>query len=149
MAQDDVIKTLNELIATSEDGHKGFAEAADKAEDPKLKLLFNDRAAECERSARELQQCVVSLGAKPEDSGTVAGAVHRGWVKVRAAVTDPNLAVLEEAERGEDHAKAIYARALKAPLPPEARALVERQQQGVLRNHDRVRDLRNRYRAAA
>jgi hypothetical protein len=33
-------------------------------------------------------------------------------------------------------------------LPADVRAIVERQYQGVLQNHDRVRDLRDQYAAA-
>ena len=145
----DAVKTLNQLIATSEDGHQGFAEAARKVEDTKLKVLFTERAGECQRAVGELQQCVKALGAEPQESGTITGAVHRGWAKLRASVSEPNLAVLEEAERGEDVAKAAYTKALEAPLPPQVRTVVERQHQGVLRNHDVIRDLRDRYRAAA
>ena len=59
-----------------------------------------------------------------------------------------DLAILEECERGEDVAKAAYADALKEPLPEEIRVIVERQNAGVVRNHDQIRDLRNRYKAA-
>ena len=59
------------------------------------------------------------------------------------------LAVLEECERGEDSALAQYRKALKQPLPPAVRVVVERQAQGAQRNHDEVRDLRDRYRSAA
>jgi len=45
-------------------------------------------------------------------------------------------------------AKADYEKALKETLPDNVRAVVERQYQGVLRNHDQIRDLRNRFRAA-
>lgn len=147
---EDSVKILNQLIETTEDGIKGFKEAADKATDPQLKMLFSDRSATCEQSARELQSLVTSLGGKAETSGSAAGAAHRGWIKVKSAVSDNNIAVLEEVERGEDHAKAAYGKALKTPgLAPQIRTVVEKQYQGVLSNHDRIRDLRNRYRAAA
>jgi uncharacterized protein (TIGR02284 family) len=32
-------------------------------------------------------------------------------------------------------------------VPPAVRELVERQYQGVVANHDRIRDLRNQYRS--
>jgi uncharacterized protein (TIGR02284 family) len=146
---DDTVKILNKLIETSEDGLKGFQEAADKATAPALKQLFSERAQSCSQSARELQTLVTALGGDAEKSGSVAGAAHRGWVKVKTAVGDNNVAVLEEVERGEDHAKANYGKALKASLPPQVRSVVEKQYQGVVANHDRIRDLRNQYRAAA
>ena len=149
METHDTINILNDLIATTEDGKKGFTEAAQDATKPDLKQLFKQRAAECNDAATELQSIVLSIGGKPETSGTVAGAAHRGWVKVKAAVADSNVAVLEEVERGEDHAKAVFAKALKSELPPSIRAVVQRQQEGTIRNHDRIRDLRNSYRAVA
>ncbi len=146
---DDTVKILNELIETSEDGLKGFNEASDQATQPQLKQLFSERAQGCSQSVRELQTLVTALGAEPAKSGSIAGAAHRGWVKVKSSVSDSNIAVLEEVERGEDVAKARYGKALKATLPPQVRSVVEKQYQSVLANHDRIRDLRNEYKAAA
>lgn len=150
MKQQDTYKVLNSLIKTSEDGVKGFAEAAEKSTDPKLQILFRERSGECEKAAQELQEAVQSLGGEPETRGSIPGAAHRGWVAIKAAaVGDRNVAVLEEVERGEDYAKAAYSRALKADLPATVRGVVERQYQGVMRNHDRIRGLRDQFRSAA
>jgi hypothetical protein len=46
-------------------------------------------------------------------------------------------------------ALASYRKAADTNLPTELRALVERQMQGVQRNHDQVRALRDRARATA
>ena len=73
-----------------------------------------------------------------------AGALHRGWVAVRSALTTyDDKAVLQECERGEDNALARYRKALKQPLPPEVKQVVERQMQGVQRNHDEIKRLRD------
>ncbi|CAM4041744.1 PA2169 family four-helix-bundle protein [Bordetella muralis] len=146
---DHVVKVLNNLIETSKNGEKGFTAAAEDTKNPELQTLFRDRARDCASGAAELQTVVVQLGGKPEDSGTVAGAMHRGWTNLKAAVTGrSDASILEECERGEDVAKSQYNDALKEALPEEIRALVERQYQGVLRNHDQIRDLRNRYKDA-
>lgn len=147
-SKDETVKVLNELIRTSEDGEMGFRAAAEKAEDVNLKSMFQDRAMTCHSAASELQGLVRALGGKPSDSGSAGGAVHRGWTKVRAAVGNTNVALLEEVERGEDVAKAAYAKALDADLPPDVMQVVDEQYQGVLRNHAKVRDLRDQYRAA-
>jgi uncharacterized protein (TIGR02284 family) len=147
-SKDETVKVLNDLIRTSEDGERGFKAAAERAEDANLKSMFEDRAMTCHSAATELQSLVRSLGGNPADSGTVAGAAHRGWAKARAAVGDNNVAMLEEVERGEDVAKAAYAKALDADLPADVMQVVDEQYQGVLRNHARVRDLRDQYRAA-
>lgn len=149
MSQDETkaVAILQELIETSEDGKKGFQEAAQRADDSDLKRLFQQRAESCAQAANDLQNLVMSMGGKTDSSGSALGAAHRGWVWARSAVGDANVAVLEEVERGEDYAKGVYGRALKTALPEQAKSLVERHYQGVLKNHDRIRDLRNQYRA--
>lgn len=140
---------LNELIETSKDGQKGFAKAAEETRDATLKAFFVQGAQRCAEGARELQAKVSVLGGKPETDGSVMGAAHRGWLDVKAAVTGRDTkAILEEVERGEDYAKDKYNEALaKQDLPADVRDLLTRQYQGVVQNHDRVRELRNQHRA--
>ena len=143
------ISILNDLIETSRDGEKGFRAAADDTKNPELKEIFLKRAQDCAKGAAQLQELVVRDGGKPEDGGTVAGAVHRGWVNLKAAVSArEDLAILEECERGEDVAKAKYRKALEDnSLSADARDVVQRQYNGVIRNHDQIRALREHYRA--
>jgi|SRR6185437_9403497 len=142
-----IVTVLNELIETSRDGEKGFALAAKDANDPALTGAFSEGEQSCRVAVQELQDMVRQIGGNPDDSGSVKGAVHRGWVSLKAAASSRDAkAILEECERGEDYAKAKYADALKQPLPESVRQVVERQYQGVLANHNRIRDLRNQYR---
>lgn len=147
MHRDDTVKVLNELVQTSEDGKMGFADAAREATTPDLKNVFQQRSIDCATAVIELQALVLSLGGTPQDSGTVAGAVHRGWAKVKTTVGDANIGMLEEVESAEDKAKAVYAKALTAKLPQQVRSVVQRQHDGAVRNHDLIRDLRNSYKA--
>jgi uncharacterized protein (TIGR02284 family) len=145
---DNTTSILNDLIETSKDGEKGFRAAAEDTKTTELKTVFLNRAGDCAAGASELQLLVTRLGGKPEDSGTVAGAVHRGWVNLKAAVSGrTDLAILEECERGEDVAKASYTKALQEALPEDIRVVVQRQYDGVVKNHDQIRNLRDRYRA--
>jgi len=57
------------------------------AHEAQLKTLFLSRAEDCSRGARELQDAVQALGGKPETGGSMSGALHRGWVDVKSAVT--------------------------------------------------------------
>ena len=145
----DLTSTLNNLIETSKDGEKGFRAAAEDTKDSELKRIFLARAEDCARGADELQRVVSRSGEKPETGGSVAGAVHRGWMNLKAAIAGrDDVAILEECERGEDVAKASYRKALEMKdLPSDVRAAVQKQYDGVVRNHDQIRDLRNRYRA--
>jgi len=145
---DNLVSILNDLVETSKDGEKGFNTAAEDTKSSELKAAFRGRAQDCATGAADLQRLVARLGGKPEEGGTVAGAVHRGWVTLKSAVAGrTDLAILEECERGEDVAKATYAKALKASLPEDIRLVVQRQYDGVLRNHGQIRDLRDQYRA--
>jgi len=98
-----------------------------------------------------LQTAVKALGGDPENSGSVAGALHRGWVDVKSLVTGKDEeAVLNEAERGEDHALKAYKEAIEKINKHNLlgiRDLVERQFHGAQRNHDQVKALRNQARA--
>ncbi|HEY0844184.1 MAG TPA: PA2169 family four-helix-bundle protein [Noviherbaspirillum sp.] len=148
MDNDEIISTLNDLIETSKDGEEGFRTCADDVSDPQLKTFFSNRAQSCAAAAVELQDMVRAFGGNPETSGGLGGAIHRRWVDIKALLTGKDVkAVLRECVRGEDFAVASYRRALERNLPAHVRAVVERQYQGVLQNHDQVRSLADQYRA--
>lgn len=147
---DEIIDTLNDLAECSKDGEFGFRACAEQADRQDLKTMFLKRADDCRGAAQELYQQIRSLGGKAGDGGTTSGAMHRGWVSVKAKLsTYDDKAVLEEAERGEDHAKGVYTKALKKPLPAGVKLIVERQMQGLQRNHDQIKMLRDQARAAS
>jgi uncharacterized protein (TIGR02284 family) len=150
MTHDEIISTLNDLIETSKDGEYGFKTCAENVKDTELKQVFTAAAQRCAEGANELQEQVRLLGGDPDKTSSVAGTLHRAWVDIKAAITDKDeRAVLEECERGEDVAKKAYEEALAKGLPDNIRSIVQRQYLGVVENHDRVRDLRNRYRKAS
>ena len=141
---EDVVDVLNDLLESARDGEYGFHACAEHAESGQLKGIFQRHSRECAAAAVELEHEIRRLNGDPAQGGTVAGALHRGWVSVKTALsTRDDKAVLEECERGEDAAVARYRKALKATLPADVRALVERQAQGAQRNHDEVRALRD------
>lgn len=147
---DDVIDALQDLAECAKDGEYGFRACAEQAKRQDLKSTFLQRADDCRGAAQELNEQIRNLGGTTEDSGSAAGALHRGWVSVKATLsTYDDKAVLEEAERGEDNAKARYTKALKQPLPAAIKLVVERQMQGLQRNHDQIKMLRDQLRAAS
>lgn len=150
MDHQDIIDSLNTLIETSKDGEHGFRTSAEHAVSAQVKQLFLTRAEDCRQAASELQSLVLQYGGTAEDGGSVSGALHRGWVKAKSALTTAtDLSLLEETERGEDVALAAYRSAIEEDLPDEVRVVLARQLQGVKRNHDQIRDLRNQARAMA
>ena len=151
MQNSDVVKAINEVIETCKDGEYGFRTCAANATSTALRQVFEQRAHDCAKGAAELQALVGQYGGKAEDGGSVLGALHRGWVKVVDTVTGTSdKAILDECERGEDAALARYRAALKeADLPADVRAVLAHQQEGVQRNHDQVKALRDGYAAKA
>jgi uncharacterized protein (TIGR02284 family) len=144
---DEVIDVLQDLVECSLDGEYGFRACAEQVKRADLKTTFLQRADDCRRAAQELNEQIRACGGKPEERGSAAGALHRGWVAVKSALsTYDDKAVLEEAERGEDNAKARYMKALKKPMPPHVKLIVEQQFEGLKRNHDQVRMLRDQAR---
>jgi uncharacterized protein (TIGR02284 family) len=141
---DKTISTLNSLIEITNDGHKGFSNAAEHAKSPDLKALFASYATSCRSGARELESLVVGLGGKPKDGGTFGGTFRRGLTDVKAATSShTDHAILEEVEKGEDVAKKAYADALKEDLPANVRMVITKQNAEVIAHHDKVRDLRD------
>ena len=150
----DVIDVLNNLIEYSKDGEKGFEASAEDVKNPELKAFFVKRAAGCATSAAELQSEVRRLGGDPETSTSISGDLHRGWLNLKSLVTGKDdEAVLNEVERGEDHALKAYKEAreklvkLGRTATDTSYNLVETQLQGVQRNHDEVKALRDAARA--
>lgn len=138
----EVVSVLNDLIQTCEDGIHGFRTAADAVKNPAAKALFASRLPKIELGERELKAEVRRLGGDPDKSGTVAGAMHRGWINLKSAITGKNEeAIVMECERGEEHATHVYEDALQKDLPAETRTIIERQYRGVVENLERVRAL--------
>ncbi|MGV8842959.1 MAG: PA2169 family four-helix-bundle protein [Pseudomonas sp.] len=148
MDNKDVASVINDVIEACKDGEKGFNTCAEDIKKPELKSLFMKRAQECASSAHELQQLVRSMGGDPEDTTSVAGDLHRRWVDLKSLITGKDeTAVLNECERGEDVAIKSYQKALEEDLPANVRTVLEQQYQGVKRNHDQIKALRNEARA--
>ncbi|MEO7103957.1 MAG: PA2169 family four-helix-bundle protein [Gemmatimonadaceae bacterium] len=139
----ETISVLNDLIETCNDGVKGFRTAAESVTGPRAKTVFATRATEIEKASHELAADVRKLGGEPEDSGSAAGAVHRGWLDLKAAVTGgDDDGILAECARGEDHAIKTYDNALKKDLPAQTRTMIQNQRNGAIANLDIVRQMK-------
>ena len=143
MSNEEVIVTLNQLIEICKDGEYGFRACAERAQARALRQLFAGRAGDHEAAARELQAQVARLGGAPQSGGSAGGALHRGWVALRATLagyTDQTL--LGEGERGEESAALRYQAARQQLLPEPVRQIVERQAKDVSISRDQMRALR-------
>jgi uncharacterized protein (TIGR02284 family) len=143
----EMISTLNSLIETLKDGQEGFRQAAEAVQDSQLKTLFSEFSLQRSKFAGELQNHVIQLGdSTPETTSSTAGALHRAWINMKAAITSrDDHAILAECERGEDSALAEYKKAMEddSKLSSPIRETVSKQYTAVKAAHDQVKALRD------
>ena len=144
LSNDDVVSTLNGLIQTCVDGEEGFRTAAEAITASDIKTFLYENSQERARFAGELETLVRELGGDPSHSGSFAGAIHRGWMDLKTAITGHDAHdILSECERGEDSAKKTSHEALDQTLPANVRSIVQRQFDSVVTAHDRVKEMRD------
>ena len=138
----DASTLLNGLIEICKDGEEGFRTAATGIHDSTLRRLLESYAHQRAGFAQELQAEVARLGDEPAGSGDMAGALHRGWMKIRQAISgNDEAAILAECERGEEAAVRAYREAVDRDIAGDAGTVVERQYLQVKDAHDHVRML--------
>ena len=138
-------RVSKDLVETLRDGQEGFAKAAEKLADsdaPEIGATFRGYSEQRRQFADELEKLGRSYGDDVDDSGSTAGALHRGWISVKDAVTGSSPeAVLKAAESGENHAVTEYEKALDADISTGLRDVVDRQYHDVVAARDAVRSL--------
>ncbi len=141
----EVRSVLNDLIENCNDGHWGLNSIAEKISDPEARSKLHRIAQDRARMSGELQSQVVRLGGEPaSESGSTAGAMHRGWIGLKDALGGGDHAMLEEAERGEDTAVRRYRDALSKNLPNDLQMIIENQLREIQQAHNTVKALRDR-----
>jgi uncharacterized protein (TIGR02284 family) len=143
VTDEETIRHLNDLIAVARDGEAGYRAAAERVDADQLKSAFIEYAKQREGFVRDLQREVTRLGGVPNDAGTATGAIHRGWLDVKAAVTGGNPeSVVAACETGEDSAAAAYERVVNLEPTGEPRAVIEKQWGQIKEAHARMLHLK-------
>ena len=121
------------------DGELGYRAAAADVENSELQSIFHDYEKQRAKFAEELRGEVRRLGGEAVASSTLMGALHRGWMDAKAAVTGSSpSAAIAACETGEDSAAASFEQAVDSELPGETRAIVERQAKQIRAAHSHM-----------
>ncbi|HUB26600.1 MAG TPA: PA2169 family four-helix-bundle protein [Tepidisphaeraceae bacterium] len=138
--------TMNHLIEVCRDSEQLFSTAANAVagEEPLLKAELTQYSFQRADFALDLERELIALGEEPVHGGTLSGAMHRGWMNIRHAVTSDNRnAILAECLRSENAVLEAYQSAQIADLPGPMPDMVQTQRAAIERVRDRIQSLRN------
>ena len=128
----DLIRTLNDVIATCRDSEEGFGKAAKGVHDDNLRRRFVAIARQRSDFADELTDHVRKLGGTPAQSGHQSGIQRAGWRELEERIRPKaDHTFVAECERGEENTLRHYDHALTEDLPDTVRPMVERQRLAV------------------
>ena len=137
------IDALRELITARRDAEQGMRICIEHVRGRQLRALVLSQLHECAQALQELQSLVRLLGGDPEPLAK-DHATYRQWAALRTALAcNEDGVILDECERGASRALEVYRNALDDPLPGLVRAVVLRQFEDVMTNHDQILDLRS------
>jgi len=143
MTKEDTAAQLNGLIEVCKDGENGYNTVAGHVHNTELRTVFEGYAKQRAQFSRALQAEVERLGGSPVNSGTLTGAMYRGWIDLKAIVTggDPG-AIAAVCENGEDSAQAAFERVVNTDISGESRTLIEGQWRKIQEAHSRMAGLK-------
>lgn len=148
---DKASRAIIDLVETCKDGMKGYETAAENVDNPQLKSELSRLSQQRAQFVNELETQARQMGFSAQQENTlegaamdVAGAVHRGWINLKSAVTGhDSKAILNECENGDAAALKTYEQALKTQnLPPTIKNVIEKQHHEILEAKNRITSLK-------
>jgi uncharacterized protein (TIGR02284 family) len=141
---------LEELIEGAHDGQNGYRDGAEHAKDPQLRKFLESVSEARAKFAGDLQSYAVRLGKADVDrSGSVKGAIHRGWTDLKANLGGGDDSILSSLETGDSYAKDRYEKYITDnKLPDDLLEIIRNQEQTIVGTLERVRAMRQERKAA-
>lgn len=135
--------TLNKIVNLLHDSRLGYAAAAKRADDPRLKELLAKLGEGRSPMIEAVNVEIIRSGAKPRGGGTLLGWMHRLWMGVRDLVSyTDDVNMLSECIRGESYLIGRYDDALtNAHVNPFVAPLLHAQRAMLLSNVEEVNEL--------
>jgi uncharacterized protein (TIGR02284 family) len=130
-----IIRTLNHLIAIAEDGCQGYKNAAYYIKDSGLTGIFGKYAHQRSFYIVQLQQELAKLESTPQEyhNGDVLGFFHRMWMELKSIITSGDKeAIINACLTGEAAAVKSYKKALQNNFFNDyTRSILEEQLLGI------------------
>lgn len=139
MAQTNWIGTVRTLIEVCKDGEDGYKEAARRAVRRDLRRYFEEQSSTRASFAEEFRSQLSLLG-QMRLGGSLAAAVHRGWLDLLAKIGGGDAGVLTAVREGERQAIADYEIALASPLSPQMERLARSQLERIGRVYAELKE---------
>ncbi len=128
MNDEEILKVIEDLIETARDGAEGYRLAAESTEDHDLKRILQTHSGQRQAFVSELQGLAAGYGGDVDTSSSAVGSLHRGWMNLKQALSsNDRAAILEECQRGDEHAIESYEDALESPIPASVQAAIRPQ----------------------
>ncbi|MGA8027853.1 MAG: PA2169 family four-helix-bundle protein [Bryobacteraceae bacterium] len=132
MADNGTIDQLNHLVHINKDSEAGFRTAAENVKNSEIETLFAGYAKQHAKFVTELQNEIERLGGSASDSGTLGGALHRGWMDVKSAISGHSAAsMLSACENGEQSAEAAYAEVADSNPTGQTHTLISKHREQI------------------
>lgn len=145
MHNERTVAVLNDLLNITNDRIQGFAKVEDKVWDTysPLKGDYDHMVAQSQVMKSELVNLITERGGNPDDTGTTAGAIHRGWIDVKNSFSgDKTESTLENVVFGEEAAIDAYQDALDSgDLCPESSRVVNDQLHHLKSSYNKFNNL--------
>lgn len=146
MNNNEVIATLDGLVATCQRGRDKFRDAAENIQNNEFRRLFNIFSQQRVQFITELKAEVHRLrgdaSAEIEDTRELPGnTVPFKRSTVTKSIVRDEASIIGECQREEETAVNDYQEALKADLPLDVQYVVKRQYMDIKDAYDRIRIL--------
>ena len=115
---------MDRLITMCRDRESALRTAAEAIEDGKVARELVARAGRWARLGDSIQAAMAGMGAVPRNGGSVAGALQRTWIDIKAAANERE-AIRRECARREEVALRRLEVAYEEGLPASIRGVVE------------------------
>lgn len=145
-----IVDALENLIEVARDGQNGYRDGAEHAKDPQLRKFMDSVSLARAKFAGDLESYAVQLGKSDVDrSGSTKGAIHRGWIDLKANLGGGDDSILSSMETGDTYAKDHYDKYINDnKLPDDLLEIIRIQAQTIAGTLDRLRVMRQNRKAA-